>query len=293
MIKNIGFIGVGIMGKPMVRNLMRAGYELTIYARTQSRVQDVIEEGAVFRESVAECVKGQDVVVTMVGFPKDVEEIYFGKEGILENAGQGTYLIDMTTTSPELEGRIAETAKERGLHFLDAPVTGGDFGAKSGTLSILVGGEKKAYEYCMPVFEVLGNNIEYFGRAGMGQHAKLANQIVIAGTLGSVCEAMAYAEKEGIDLHALFQAISGGAAGSTQMTKVAALALEDNYNPGFLIKHFIKDMKLADEEAGRMNLALPILDEVLHMYLELQAEGKDNLGTQSLIQLYREKQEDR
>lgn len=292
MIKKVGFIGVGIMGKPMVRNLMKAGFELTVYARTKSKVQDVIDEGAAFRGTVAECVKGQDAVITMVGFPEDVEEVYLGGNGILENADAGAYVIDMTTTSPRLDARIAKIAGEKGLHALDAPVTGGDFGAKNGTLSILVGGEKRDFEACMPVFEAMGKTIVYFGESGKGQHAKLANQIVIAGTLCSVCEAMTYAEKEGIDLKTLFQAISGGAAGSTQMTKVAALALDDDYSPGFLIRHFIKDMRLAGEEANQKGVELPVLDEVLQMYLKLQEEGKDGLGTQALIQYYREKQED-
>ena len=181
--RKIGFIGVGIMGKSMVRNLIKAGFELHIYARTKSKVEDVINEGAVFHDSIADCVKECEAVITIVGFPVDVEEVYFDKGNILDSVQQGTYLIDMTTTSPMLDQKIAEEGKKKGLHVLDAPVTGGDIGAKNGTLSILVGGEKADYEACMPLFEAMGTNINYQGGIGCGQHAKLANQIMIAGTI--------------------------------------------------------------------------------------------------------------
>ncbi|SCI30293.1 2-hydroxy-3-oxopropionate reductase [uncultured Clostridium sp.] len=289
MIKSIGFVGVGIMGKPMVLNLIKAGFEVSVYARTKAKVDDVIKEGAMFCNSIRECAKGKDAVITMVGFPEDVREVYFKDDGILNSAEEGTYLIDMTTTSPTLDKEIAWEAEKRHMHALDAPVTGGDFGAKTGTLSILVGGKKEEYEYCRPVFEAMGKTIVYFGESGKGQHAKLANQIVIAGTLCSVCEAMSYAENEGIELHTLFAAISDGAAGSTQMKKVASLALDENYNPGFFIKHFVKDMKLAQGEAEKVNQKLPVLEKVLDMYQKLEKEGKGNLGTQALIQYYRDK----
>ena len=197
--KKIGFIGVGIMGKSMVRNLMKAGYELHIYARTRSKVEDVISEGAIFHESIRECVPGCDAVITIVGFPRDVEEVYFDEGGILENADPGTYLIDMTTTSPMLAEKISKEGTEKGFHVLDAPVTGGDTGAKAGTLSILVGGEKEDYETCMELFKAMGTNINYQGKAGCGQHAKLANQIMIAGALSGVCEAFSYAQAKGLD----------------------------------------------------------------------------------------------
>lgn len=201
--KKIGFIGVGIMGKSMVRNLIKAGFELHIYARTKSKVEDVVNEGAVFHDSIADCVKECEAVITIVGFPVDVEEVYFDKGNILDSVQQGTYLIDMTTTSPMLDQKIAEEGKKKGLHVLDAPVTGGDIGAKNGTLSILVGGEKADYEACMPLFEAMGTNINYQGGIGCGQHAKLANQIMIAGTLSGVCEAFIYAKAKGLDLQTL------------------------------------------------------------------------------------------
>ena len=176
--KRIGFIGVGIMGKSMVRNLMKAGYELNIFARTKAKVEDVIAEGAVFHDTIGECVKDCDAVITIVGFPKDVEEVYFDGGNILESAKEGAYLIDMTTTSPMIAEEIYQEGAKRGFHVLDAPVTGGDTGAKAGTLSILVGGDKADYEACVPLFEAMGTNLNYQGKAGCGQHAKLANQLI-------------------------------------------------------------------------------------------------------------------
>ncbi len=178
----VGFIGVGIMGKSMVRNLMKAGFELHIYARTKSKVEDVIGEGAQFHESIKDCVQDCDAVITIVGFPQDVEEVYFDEGNILDSAKEGAYLIDMTTTSPQIAEKIYAEGTKRGFHVMDAPVTGGDTGAKAGTLSILVGGEKEDYEACMPLFEAMGTNINYQGKAGCGQHCKLANQIMIAGS---------------------------------------------------------------------------------------------------------------
>lgn len=284
--KKIGFIGVGIMGKSMVRNLRKAGYEVSIYTRTKEKVEDVISEGAIWCNTVAECAKGQDVVITIVGYPKDVEEVYFGENGIIANADQGTYLIDMTTTSPKLAVRIYEAAKKEGLKALDAPVTGGDTGAKAGTLTILAGGEKEDFDACMPVFEAMGKNINYEGAAGNGQHTKMCNQIAIAGALAGACEAMVYAKKVGLDVDVMLKSISTGAAGSAQMNNVASKALDDNFDPGFFLKHFIKDMSLADEEARDVSTELPVLEEVLSMCRELEAEGMGDLGTQALIKHY-------
>lgn len=284
--KKIGFIGVGIMGKSMVRNLMKAGYELHIYARTKSKVTDVIEEGAVFHESIADCVKGCEAVITIVGFPKDVEEVYFEEDGILAHAGKGAYLIDMTTTSPQLAEKIYKEGKEKGFHVLDAPVTGGDTGAKAGTLSILVGGEREDYEACHSLFEAMGTNINYQGKAGCGQHAKLANQIMIAGTLSGVCEALTYAKAKGLDLETLLKSVSTGAAGSKQLDTFGPKIIEENYEPGFFMKHFIKDMKLALIEANMSDISLEVLSLVLSNYEQLEAEGFGNLGTQALMKYY-------
>ena len=284
--KRVGFIGVGIMGKSMVRNLMKAGYEVSIYTRTKSKVEDVIGEGAGWCDSVAECARGRDVVITIVGYPKDVEEVYFGEKGILANADKGAYVIDMTTTSPRLAVRIYEEASKVGLHAIDAPVTGGDSGAKAGTLTILAGGEKKDFDACIPVFEAMGKNINYEGKAGNGQHTKMCNQIAIAGALAGACEAFVYAKNVGLDLETCFASISTGAAGSAQMSNVASKALKDNFDPGFFLKHFIKDMSIASEEAKEANAQLEILEKALSMCKELEADGMGDLGTQALIRHY-------
>lgn len=284
--KKIGFIGVGIMGKSMVRNLMKSGFELHIFARNKEKVQDVIDEGAVFHGSIAECVKDAEAVITIVGFPKDVEEVYFDSGNILDSAKKGAYLIDMTTTRPALAEKIYAEGTKRGFKVLDAPVTGGDTGAKNGTLSILAGGDKAVYEDCIPLFKAMGTNINYQGTAGCGQHAKMANQIAIAGTLSGVCEALAYAKAKGLDLDVLLKSISTGAAGSKQMDSFAPKIIKGDYKPGFFLKHFIKDMGIAVEEANKSNLKLDILEKVLENYKMLEADGNGSLGTQALIKHY-------
>lgn len=287
--KKIGFIGLGIMGKSMVRNLMKAGFELHIYARNKLKVEDVIGEGAIFHDSISACIKGCEAVITIVGFPKDVEEVYFDAGNILDSASDGTYLIDMTTTSPQLAEKIYAEGKKRGLHVLDAPVTGGDIGAKNGTLSILVGGDKEDYEICLPLFEAMGTNINYQGKAGCGQHCKLANQIMIAGTLSGICEALAYAKAKGLDLETVLNSVSTGAAGSRQLDMFGPKILEGDYAPGFFVKHFIKDMKLALTEANRSEINLGVLSQVLANYEELAVEGYADLGTQALMKYYEKK----
>ena len=286
--KKIGFIGVGLMGKSMVRNLMKAGYELHIYARTKAKVEDVISEGAVFHDTIADCVKDRDAVITIVGFPQDVEEVYFDSGNILDSASAGTYLIDMTTTSPMLAEKIYEEGTKRGIHVLDAPVTGGDTGAREGTLSILVGGDRTDYEACRELFEAMGTNINYEGSAGCGQHCKLANQIMIAGTLSGVCEAIAYAKEKGLDMDTFLKSVSTGAAGSRELDLFGSKIINEDYAPGFFMKHFIKDMKLALIEANKSGLNLEVLSQVLAHYEELEAEGNGDLGTQALIKFYTE-----
>ena len=286
--KKIGFIGVGIMGKSMVRNLMKAGFEVAIYTRTKAKVEDVISEGAIWRDTVKACVSDRDAVITIVGYPKDVEEVYFGADGIIANAPKGACLIDMTTSSPKLAVRIYEAAKEYDLSAIDAPVTGGDGGAKAGTLTILAGGDQEAFDVCLPIFEAMGKNINYEGAAGNGQHTKMCNQIAIAGALAGACEALAYAKGVGLDPQTMLDSISTGAAGSVQMNNVIPRILKDDLNPGFFIKHFIKDMKLAEEGAGDAAVNLGVLDYVLSMYETLEAEGFGNLGTQALIKYYQQ-----
>ncbi len=284
--KTIGFIGVGVMGKSMVRNLMKNGFEVSIYARTKAKVTDILAEGALWCDSIAQCAQGKDAVITIVGYPKDVEEVYFGQGGILENASDGCVLIDMTTTSPQLSVKIEQAAKEKGLKALDAPVSGGDVGAKNGTLSIMVGGEKETYTQCLPIFQAMGTNIIYEGKAGAGQHTKMANQIALGGAIAGVCEALTYAKKVGLDLQTMLDSISKGAAGSWQMSNMAPRMLKGDFDPGFFVKHYIKDMNIALEEASHVNLTMPVLNEVHDMYQALDDRGMGDLGTQALIKYY-------
>ncbi len=282
----VGFIGVGIMGKPMVRNLMKAGHELHIYSRNREKVSDVQSEGAMFHPSVSDCVKNSDAIITMVGFPKDVEEVYFGENGIFSAANAGMYLIDMTTNSPALAKRIYEEGKKRGIHVLDAPVTGGETGAISGELSILVGGEEEDFKSCLALFSAMGSNINYQGPAGNGQHAKMANQIMIAGTMAGICEAMHYASSAGLDLNTVLKSVATGAAGSRQLDLFGQKIIDKDYAPSFILKHFVKDMKIAKEESVGRGIELDVLNTVLSHYRELEEAGDGDLGTQALAKYY-------
>lgn len=285
--KQIGFIGIGVMGKSMARNLMNKGFEVSIYTRTKEKAEDIILEGATWCDSVKECVADKDVVITIVGYPKDVEEVYFGEEGVIQNAKEGAYLIDMTTTKPMIAKRIYEEAKKVKKYALDAPVSGGDTGAKNGTLSIMVGGEKEHFEACYDVFCAMGTNIVHTGAAGSGQHTKMANQIAIAGTIAGVAEAIAYGESAGLDLETMLNSISAGAAGSWQMSNNGPKMLKEDYAPGFFIKHFIKDMKIALEESKERGNELQVLETVLHAYEAMDQAGLGELGTQAIIEEYR------
>ena len=286
--KKVAWIGVGIMGKSMVRNLMKAGFELHIYARTRAKVEDVIADGAVFHDTIADCVRGCEAVITMVGYPKDVEEVYFSPNAILDSAEPGVLLIDMTTTSPALAEKLYEKGRERGYRVVDAPVTGGDTGARNGTLSILVGGDREDYQSCLPLFRAMGTNINYQGGPGCGQHAKMANQIMIAGTMSGVCEALTYAKAKGLDLHVLINSLATGAAGSKQLDAFGEKIVAEDYAPGFFLKHFVKDMSLALEEAQASGLSLDVLHQVLENYRALEGKGYGELGTQALVKYYDE-----
>ena len=283
----IGFIGVGVMGNGMVKNLLRHGYEVSAYTRTRAKALEALDAGAEWRESAADCVRDADAVITMVGFPPDVEEVYFGEKGILANARPGTLVIDMTTTSPRLAQRIYTEAADKGLPALDAPVSGGDTGARAGTLAIMVGGDREAFERAVPIFEAMGKSIRYMGVAGSGQHTKMANQIAIAGTLAGVCEAIAYARAAGLDVDEVISTISGGAASSWQLANNGPKSAHGDFAPGFFIKHFIKDMTLADGEARERDLPMPVLEKVLAMFRALEAQGYGDEGTQALIRAYR------
>lgn len=284
--KSIGFIGTGVMGGAMAENLMKAGYSLFVHSRTKSRAEPLLRQSAVWCESPAQCAKGRDAVITMVGFPADVSQVYLGEEGILEGAQPGTYLIDMTTTSPQLSRHIAKRGGEKGLHVLDAPVSGGDSGAKNGTLSIMVGGEEADFAACLPLFQAMGENIVYQGAWGSGQHTKMANQIALAGALAGVAEALAYVRCAGLDEKKVLGSIGKGAAGSWQMEHNAPKMMARDFAPGFYCKHFVKDMRIAMEEGEEMGIYLNVLADVLDMYEVLEQQGKGDLGTQALIEYY-------
>lgn len=282
----IGFIGTGVMGASIVRHLLNAGHDVTIYTRTKSKAADLIAAGAKWAETPAQASKEQDIIFTMVGYPKDVEEVYIGENGIFSAAKQGAIVIDMTTSEPTLAKKLYHEASERGLHSLDAPVSGGDIGAKNGTLSLMVGGDKDVFEKMQPIFELFGQNIIYQGVAGSGQHTKMCNQIAIASGMIGVCESMAYGLKAGLTMDEVLRSITAGAAGSWSLSNLAPRMLKGNLEPGFYIKHIIKDMKIALDEAERMNLQLPGLSLAKSMYDQLLAEGFGDNGTQALIKYY-------
>ncbi len=285
----IAFIGLGVMGVPMAKNLMAGGHRLNVYTRRKETAEELLADGANWSETAAQCIKGCEAVITMVGFPKDVETVYLGRDGIVENAEKGTLLIDCTTTSPALSARIYQAAKEKGLQSLDAPVSGGDIGAKKATLTIMVGGDQVAFEKARPIFQCIGKSITYAGKAGSGQHMKMANQIAIAGAVAGVAEAVAYGRSMGLDVQAMLDCISQGAAGSWQMSNNGYKMIKDDMAPGFYIKHYIKDMRIAQEESGQREMELPVLMQVLSQFEALAASGMDDLGTQALIRYYNEK----
>lgn len=280
--KKIAFIGVGVMGKFMVSNLLKNGFEVSIYARNKAKVEDSIKEGAIFCETIKECVQNKDAVITIVGYPKDVEEVYLSEDGIINSASQNSYLIDMTTTTPTLSVKIHEVAKKKNLKALDAPVSGGDIGAKNATLSIMVGGEKEDFEACKKLFEAMGKTIVYTGNAGSGQHTKMANQIAIAGVMAGVSEAIAYGKKMGLDIPTMLASISNGAAQSFHLTNNAPKMYKREFEPGFYIKHMVKDLKIANEEMPN----LKVLKDVLEIYETLEENGDGDLGTQAICKYY-------
>ena len=284
--KKIAFIGVGKMGKPMVKNLIKLGFDVHIFARSIMKVYDVINNGARYHSTINDCVKDCEVVITMVGVPKDVEEVYFATGKILDSAQEGTYIIDMTTTSPSLAKMIHEEGTRRGLHVLDAPVTGGVKGAKEAALSIMVGGDEDDYRACLPLFRALGTNINYMGEAGMGQQTKLANQIIIAGTLAGVCEGLTYAKAKGLDMSRFLRAVSTGGADSKQLESAGPKILDRDFTPGFTVKHFVKDMLLAVDEANKESLNLDVLVTVLSHFKKLEEDFFADNGTQVLIKYY-------
>jgi 3-hydroxyisobutyrate dehydrogenase len=279
----IGWIGTGVMGQSMAGHLERGGHTLSVHNRTRAKAEPLVERGARWCDSPAAVAEGSDVVFTMVGFPADVEEVYFGPRGLFAAPGRLPVLVDMTTTEPSLARRIAAEAAQRGGASLDAPVSGGDVGARSATLAIMAGGDRGAYDTVLPLFGLMGKSVAYMGPAGSGQHTKMCNQILVAGLMTSVCESLLYASRAGLDRQAVIDIVSRGAAGSWTLTNLGPRILRRDYDPGFFVEHFVKDMGIALREAAAMNLSLPGLALVHQLYLAVQAEGHGRLGTQALM----------
>jgi 3-hydroxyisobutyrate dehydrogenase len=279
----VGWIGTGVMGLSMCNHMLSKGYRVTVYNRTKSKALPLLNQGARWAETPRAVAQQSDVVFTMVGFPEDVREVYFSESGILAGCKPDTILVDMTTTSPSLAGEIYQAAASKAVHAIDAPVSGGDVGARAGTLSIMVGGDEEVVTAIMPLLEIMGRQIVHQGGAGTGQHAKMCNQIIIASTMIGVCECLLYGYKAGLDLETTLHSITKGAAACWTLDNMAPRILERDFKPGFFIEHFIKDMRIALDEAQRLNIALPGLALVHQLYVALRAQGHGKLGTQALM----------
>ncbi|MBC2329154.1 NAD(P)-dependent oxidoreductase [Listeria swaminathanii] len=285
--KKIGFVGTGVMGASMAGHLLEAGYEVFVYTRTKAKAEGLLSKGAHWEETPGALASKVDVLISMVGYPQDVEELYLGENGFLENLASGSVAVDMTTSSPALAKKMAKVALEKGVGMLDAPVSGGDIGAKNGTLAIMVGGAEEVFLKVKPIFEILGSSVVLQGAAGAGQHTKMVNQIAIASNMIGVTEAIIYAEAAGLNPSRVLESISGGAAGSWSLSNLVPRVLKDDFSPGFFIKHFIKDMGIAISEAKQMGLELPGLLLAEKMYQTLAEQGLSEEGTQALIKYYR------
>ena len=285
MDNRVGWIGTGVMGKSMCAHILKAGYNVSVYNRTKEKAKELIDMGAVWCSNPKEVAEKSDIVFTIVGFPHDVEDVYLGETGVLKAIKKGAIIVDMTTSEPSLAQRVYEEAKKIGVSSIDAPVSGGDVGAKNGTLAIMAGGDKEAYEKVFPFFELMGKNIAYMGKAGAGQHTKMSNQILIASTMIGVVESLLYAYKAGNDLGEVINVIGKGAAGCWSINNLGPRIVKGNFDPGFFIKHFIKDMGIALKEAKNMNLSLPGLALAYQFYISATALGFENLGTQGLYKV--------
>jgi 3-hydroxyisobutyrate dehydrogenase len=282
----IGFIGIGVMGSSMAGHLLKAGYSVHAHTRTKEKARALLDAGAVWEENPEHLVPKCSVVFTMVGYPSDVEGVYFGVKGLIENAMPGTYLVDCSTSKPDLARRIYTAAKAKGLFALDAPVSGGDIGAKNGTLTIMVGGDRADFDAIKPLFELMGATIILQGGPGSGQHTKMANQIAIAGNLAGAVEAVTYAKSAGLDPRMVLQSIGSGSAGSWQLNNMVPRMLDGNFEPGFYVKHFLKDLRIALDSARAMKVDLPLLALAERLFESMQDEGFGDKGTQALYLLY-------
>ena len=282
----IGFIGTGVMGKSMAGHLLSAGFPMIVYNRSKEKAEELVQNGATWVSTPKEVAARANVIFTIVGYPRDVEEVYLGDQGIITNGNPNTYVIDMTTSTPTLAVKIFEEARRKGMHAIDAPISGGDIGAKEARLSIMAGGEKEVFLQLEPLFNILGTNVVYQGAAGSGQHTKMCNQITIASNMIGVCEALVYAKSAGLDPENVLASITSGAAGSWSLSNLAPKMIKGDFEPGFYIKHFIKDMNIALEEASVMGIETPGLSLAKRLYEELAENGEENSGTHALYKYW-------
>jgi 3-hydroxyisobutyrate dehydrogenase len=282
----IGFIGTGVMGTGIINNLLKANYAVTVFNRTKAHAQTVLDLGATWAETPKAVGQQTNLIFSMVGFPQDVEAIYFGDDGILAGVHAGQTVVDMTTSTPSLAVKISAAAAKLGVQALDAPVSGGDIGAKNGTLTVMIGGKHETFENLRPIFDTFSQSLNYFGAAGMGQHAKMANQIMIAGTMTGLTEMLVYAKAAGLDLQQVINTVGGGAGANWSMSNYGPRILAGDYTPGFFIKHFVKDLRIALQEADRMGIDLPATKQAKQLYQALVDAGSGDLGTQGLITSY-------
>lgn len=286
MTKKIGFIGTGVMGASIVKHLLAADYSVTVYNRTKSKADELISLGAKWADTPAEVTEKNELVFTIVGYPQDVEETYFGENGIFKTATENHILVDMTTSTPTLAQKLYEEGNKRGIKVLDAPVSGGDLGAKNGTLTVMVGGDESTYEKVKPFFDLFSAKVNLQGKAGSGQHTKMANQIMIAGTMTGMAELLVYANAANLDLEKVLDTVGGGSAQNWSLANYAPRILKEDYTAGFFVKHFIKDLKIALDEAEKMSLDLPATRQAKELYEELAQNGFENDGTQAIIKLW-------
>lgn len=282
----VGFIGIGVMGHSIAGHLLDAGHEVHVYNRTKAKADAIVARGAIWQDTPWDVTAASEVVFSMVGYPKDVEEIYYGENGVFHGDVTGKILVDMTTSTPTLAEKIAKTAAEKGAEAMDAPVSGGDLGAKNATLTIMCGGEPAVFDKLLPLFQVMGKTYTLHGPAGKGQHTKMANQIMIAGTMTGMTEMLVYAKAAGLDMPKVIQTLSGGSASNWSMENYGPRILKEDYSAGFFVKHFIKDLKIALDEAQKMSLDLSATNLACQLYERLAAAGHDNDGTQALIKLW-------
>lgn len=283
--EKIGWVGTGVMGQSMCTHILKAGYHISVYNRTKEKAKELIEGGAQWCSNPKEVAENSDIVVTIVGFPQDVEEVYLGENGILKGIREGSIIVDMTTSDPSLAQKIYNEAKKKNVNSIDAPVSGGDVGAREGTLAIMAGGDKEIYDKVLPLFKLMGKNIAYMGKEGSGQHTKMSNQILIASTMIGVVESLLYAYKANLNLSEVINVIGKGAAGSWSINNLGPRIVKGDFDPGFFIKHFVKDMGIALQEAKQMKLSLPGLSFAYQFYISAMALGLENLGTQGLYKV--------